>query len=76
MDININYEGSYIIKHNGYYYYFGSQGTCCSGVNSTYTVKVGKSESLFGPYLDANGDDMVSGKFGEIVIQPSDKVVE
>lgn len=75
MDININYEGSYIIKHNGYYYYFGSQGTCCSGVNSTYTVKVGKSESLFGPYLDANGDDMVSGKFGEIVIQPSDKVV-
>lgn len=74
MDINKNYEGSYIIKENGYYYYFGSQGTCCSGVNSTYTVKVGKSTSLFGPYLDAEGNDMISGKFGETVVGPSEQV--
>lgn len=49
------YEGSYIIKRKGYYYYFGSRGTCCNGPNSTYYVAVGRSKSLKGPYVDQKG---------------------
>jgi arabinan endo-1,5-alpha-L-arabinosidase len=53
-----DFEASYIIKRNGYYYYFGSLGACCEGENSTYHVAVGRSESLKGPYLDHTGTDI------------------
>lgn len=74
MNIDINYEGSYIIKKDGYYYFFGSQGTCLDGMNSTYRVKVGKSESLFGPYLSSEGDDLATGSYGDLCVGPSDIV--
>lgn len=53
------YEGSYILKKSGYYYYFGSTGTCCEGANSTYKVKVGRSAALKGPYLDKEGKSLI-----------------
>jgi arabinan endo-1,5-alpha-L-arabinosidase len=46
------YEGVYIHKKNNLYYMFASVGSCCAGVNSTYTTVVGRSENLFGPYLN------------------------
>ena len=49
------FEGSWIFKRGDYWYYMGSAGTCCSGKDSTYRVRVGKSESLFGPYIDSQG---------------------
>ncbi|MDR2860142.1 MAG: family 43 glycosylhydrolase [Mediterranea sp.] len=52
------YEGAYIHKHGNYYYMFASIGTCCEGVNSTYTTVVGRSTALFGPYLNKNGESM------------------
>lgn len=45
-------EGSYIIKKDGIYYYFGSSGLCCEGAGSTYRVVVARSKSLAGPYVD------------------------
>jgi beta-xylosidase len=60
-------EGSYIIKRGKYYYYFGSTGTCCEGASSTYTVVVGRSESLFGPYLDKKGQSMFDNHY-EVVL--------
>ena len=63
------YEGSYIRKIGDYYYYFGSQGTCCAGVNSTYHVKVARSKSITGPYVDSEGVDMLGYDRGELVIQ-------
>lgn len=53
------YEASYILKRGDYYYYFGSTGTCCEGAESTYQVKVGRSGSLKGPYLDKEGVDLL-----------------
>jgi arabinan endo-1,5-alpha-L-arabinosidase len=73
-DVNLNYEGSYVVKKDGEYFYFGSQGTCLSGTASTYTVKTGKSASLFGPYLGSDGNDMVNGTYGDIVVAPSEDV--
>lgn len=56
-----HFEGSYIYKHGKYYYYFGSTGTCCSGAASTYHVRVGRSLSLKGPYLDKKGIPLMHG---------------
>lgn len=56
--IKDGYEAPYIIEREGYYYLFGSNGSCCNGNSSTYNVGVGRSESLFGPYLNKNGKDM------------------
>jgi len=54
----IDYEATYIIKRNDYYYFFGSRGTCCEGENSGYNVAVGKAEAITGPYLDKEGKDL------------------
>ena len=45
-------EGSYIIKKDNTYFYFGSSGLCCEGSNSTYRVVVGRAKNLKGPYVD------------------------
>lgn len=74
MNIDINYEGSYIIKRDGWYYFFGSQGTCLDGMNSTYNVKVGKSKSLFGPYVDGEGKTLAVDSYGDLVVGPSETV--
>lgn len=59
--IAVGIENPTIILNGGYYYLFGSKGTCCSGVNSTYYTVVGRSTGITGPYLDQNGVDMASG---------------
>lgn len=53
------YEGTYIHKRGSYYYLFASIGSCCEGLNSTYTTVVGRSENLFGPYTDKLGREML-----------------
>ena len=54
-------EASYLYYHGGYYYVFVNWGTCCAGVNSTYNIRVGRSTTVTGPYLDRNGVNLVSG---------------
>jgi arabinan endo-1,5-alpha-L-arabinosidase len=60
-------EGSYVHKRGKYYYLFGSTGTCCEGANSTYEVVVGRSENLFGPYVDKNEELMMENHY-EVVL--------
>ena len=54
-------EAAYIYRQGSYYYLFCNWGSCCDGVDSTYNIRVGRSTSITGPYLDKNGVDMVSG---------------
>src|SRR5690554_1520500 len=61
------YEGVYIHLRNGYYYMFASIGSCCEGLNSTYTTVVGRSDNLFGPYVDKQGNPMMDNNH-EIII--------
>lgn len=68
------YEGTYIHKRDGYYYFFASIGTCCEGLKSTYTTVVGRSENLFGPYVDKNGRPMLENNH-EILIGKNDAFV-
>lgn len=67
-------EGTYIYKHDGYYYLFGSAGTCCDGLNSTYRLVVARSENLFGPYVNKSGKSAMENNF-MILLQKSSKVV-
>lgn len=53
------YEGTYICRHDGYYYMFASVGTCCEGLKSTYRTVVGRAETLWGPYVDKQGRGMM-----------------
>ena len=68
------YEGTYIHKKDGHYYFFASIGTCCEGLNSTYTTVVGRSENLFGPYVDKNGGRMLDNKH-EVLIHKNNSFV-
>jgi arabinan endo-1,5-alpha-L-arabinosidase len=55
------FEAPYVYQRSGHYYFFGSLGSCCDGLNSTYRVAVGRSEALKGPYLDRNGEGLLDG---------------
>ena len=61
-------EAPYIIAHDDAYYLFVSKGFCCRGVDSTYSIVVGRSETIDGPYLDANGVSLLEDG-GTIVLE-------
>jgi arabinan endo-1,5-alpha-L-arabinosidase len=54
-------EASYLYQHDGYYFLFVNWGMCCRGANSTYTIHVGRSKKVTGPYLDREGKDLLLG---------------
>lgn len=56
---NDSIEASFIGRHGKFYYLFVNWGTCCRGVNSTYEIRVGRSEKITGPYLDRDGVDLL-----------------
>lgn len=66
-------EGAYIQRRGGYYYLFGSAGTCCEGAKSTYRVTVGRSKNLFGPYVDKKGQLLLDNHY-EVVLQCNERV--
>lgn len=54
-------EGPFVVRRCGYYYLFVSFDKCCSGVDSTYNIRVGRSEQVLGPYVDRDGKAMLEG---------------
>jgi arabinan endo-1,5-alpha-L-arabinosidase len=54
-------EAAYVHRHGERYYLFVNFGLCCRGVRSTYEIRVGRSDSPAGPYLDKDGRDMRRG---------------
>ena len=69
---NNSIEASCVFRHGGYYYLLADWGSCCSGVNSTYNIRLGRSTSITGPYLDRNGVDMVANG-GTLFLQGTGK---
>jgi len=61
-------EAPFIFKKDKYYYLFASIDYCCKGVNSTYKMIVGRSETIPGPYIDKEGKSMANGG-GTILLQ-------
>jgi arabinan endo-1,5-alpha-L-arabinosidase len=56
---NESIEASYLCRHEDYYYLFVNWGGCCAGPKSTYNIRIGRSKSVTGPYLDKVGVDML-----------------
>ena len=61
LNIAINCEASDLIYHDGWYYLLATHGSCCRGADSGYNIRVGRARSIFGPYLDNTGLDMIQG---------------
>ena len=64
-------EAPFIMKNGSYYYLFTNRGTCCNGLNSSYTIVVARSTSVTGPYTgertlisNQNGNVVGPGHFG------------
>lgn len=53
-------EGAYLVHHDGAWWLFASYDLCCLGTKSNYKVMVGRADSITGPYVDKNGQSLVS----------------
>ena len=74
IDIGRNMEASVMIFRDGWYYLLGTHGTCCSSVNSTYNIVVGRSRSPQGPFYDNVGRTIIQGG-GKPVITTEGRLV-
>jgi len=54
-------EAAALHRRGDDYFLFVNWGTCCRGTNSTYEVRVGRSNKITGPYVDREGKDLVAG---------------
>ena len=57
------FEAPYIYRRGRYFYLFCSIGACCEGERSTYETVVGRSTSLFGPYVTKTGKKMMDNDY-------------
>jgi len=62
-------EGPSIFYRDGYYYLMTAWDWCCrgNGNDNTYKIVIGRSETIFGPYVDKNGVDLAEGG-GSIIL--------
>jgi arabinan endo-1,5-alpha-L-arabinosidase len=56
-------EGVFVIKGPDYYYIFASRGRCCSGLQSTYQMVIGRSKNITGSYLNKEGKSWVDNHY-------------
>src|SRR5580765_3601086 len=57
----------WVFKRGGYYYLFSSWGACCNGALD-YNMRVGRSTSVTGPYVDKAGVALMQGG-GTLLVQ-------
>jgi arabinan endo-1,5-alpha-L-arabinosidase len=58
------YEGTEVIRHDGYWYLFASATDCCRGPLTGYSVFAGRSQNILGPYVDREGNSLLQGRVG------------
>jgi len=58
---NDSIEAACLMRHGTNYYLFMDWGQCCRGTNSTYEVRVGRAQTITGPYFDKEGSDLAAG---------------
>ena len=60
-DVSINMEATTMIYHDGWYYLLGTRGSCCRGADSGYNIRVGRSKSPTGPFVDDQDVPLIKG---------------
>ena len=58
------YEAPEVVYRDGYWYLFVSATDCCRGPLTGYSVFVGRSENVLGPYYDREGFSLLEGRVG------------
>lgn len=58
------YEGAEVVRVGGFWYLFASATNCCNGPLTGYSVFVGRSQNLLGPYVDRTGASFLQGRVG------------
>jgi arabinan endo-1,5-alpha-L-arabinosidase len=61
-------EAPFIVRRGEYFYLFVSFDYCCRGSASTYNIRVGRSTSVEGPYVDDVGVPLLLGG-GRLVLE-------
>lgn len=69
-----SWEAPYIFKEGSYYYLIVNRGFCCRGTSSTYSLVMGRSTSINGPYLDKAGINLRSNG-GTTILRSSGKYI-
>lgn len=62
--IDNKYEGAYVVQRDGWWYLFASSANCCAGPTTGYSVHVGRSRDLTGPYVDREGVPLNQSRAG------------
>ncbi len=57
-------EAPQVVRHGDHYYMVFSDSTCCAGVNSGYTVSVGRADNPLGPFVDREGVPLADRRYG------------
>ena len=73
-DLAINCEASDMMYHDGWYYLLATHGSCCRGADSGYNIRMGRARKVTGPFLDAEGIDMIRGG-GKLLIGSGSRVI-
>ncbi|KAG8843940.1 hypothetical protein FRB96_003681 [Tulasnella sp. 330] len=66
-------EASIVYKYGSYYYLFTSWDDCCEGISSTYNIRVGRSTSISGGYVDQSGVALTAGG-GTLILATHDAI--
>ena len=74
INIAINCEASDLIYRDGWYYLLATHGSCCRGADSGYNIRVGRARSIFGPYVDNMGVEMLQGG-GKLFVGSGGRVI-
>ncbi|KAJ7065080.1 glycoside hydrolase family 43 protein [Mycena belliarum] len=67
-------EASVTYKFGAFYYLFTSWDKCCQGTSSTYNIRVGRSNSPTGGFVDKAGVSLLSGG-GTLVLGSHDGII-
>ncbi len=73
-NLAINCEASDMMYHEGWYYLLATHGSCCRGADSGYNIRVGRAKKVSGPFLDAQGVDMIQGG-GKLLVGSGGRVI-
>ena len=62
--IDNRYEGTYLVHHDGWWYFLGSATNCCNGPLTGYAVFAARSRSPLGPFRDRDGRSILDSRVG------------
>ncbi|MFB9622164.1 family 43 glycosylhydrolase [Nonomuraea helvata] len=62
--IDNKFEGSYVVRRDGYYYLLASSANCCAGPTTGYSVLAGRATSPRGPFVDREGQPLLASRAG------------